>query len=338
MNLILPRMAWITRVDRKKLLVSALFGNNVERGHDFLVAGVWNGPFSAGDFGSTDCFFGTGVIVRENSVIFVSGAGINDAIYYAEDRGCFIAANSLPLLLAATEDTLDPHFAFYDRIAESIRAGIDGYEKCIPTAKGQVHRVFAANLRVTRSSIDEIEKRRPPPFNDFGSYFRYLTESCASIFYNIRDPDRNHQLDIISTQSRGYDTTAVNTIASQHAIDAVFTITEAKESGGFVGVSPPSPESDDGSDICEQLGLTATRLDRRLYARSFEDEYLFYTTTHHAEAAKLLGIKPYLRRPSVMLTGMLGDVVWGTERIENDLQGPDLFGCMGCRKSGSNGD
>ena len=135
MNLSLPRMAWITRVDRKKLLVSALFGNNVERGHDFLVAGVWNGPFSAGDFGSTDCFFGTGVIVRENSVIFVSGAGINDAIYYAEDRGCFIAANSLPLLLAATEDTLDPHFAFYDRIAESIRAGFDGYEKCIPTAK-----------------------------------------------------------------------------------------------------------------------------------------------------------------------------------------------------------
>lgn len=321
-NPALPRLAWIAKFDRDGLSVSAICGNRVECGSGFLVAGVWNGPFSAGDFARTDCFFGTGMIVHEDNMVLVPSAGLNDAIYYAENGACVVAGNSLPLLLAATGDQLDPHFAFYDRISASLRAGVGGYEKCIPTKNGRVRRLFVKNLKVTRSSIEEIDKRLSPPFDDFSSYLRYLTESYASIYRNIRDPDRQHRLDIVSTQSRGYDTTAVNTIASQQEIGAVFTITEAKESGDFVGTGP-ARDSDDGSDICRLLGLAATRLDRRLYARSFDDEYLFYATTHRAEAAKLLGVKRHLRGPTVMLTGLFGDVIWGTDGLENG--GPDTW-------------
>src|SRR5258707_284338 len=137
-NVKLPQLAWIAEVDRASLTVSANFGSSVECGPDFLVAGVWSGPFSAGDFETTDCFFGTGFVVRENCVIFVPSAAISDAIYYCESAARLLAANSLPLLLAATEDRLDPHFAFYDRIIDSHQAGINHYERSIPTDKDSV--------------------------------------------------------------------------------------------------------------------------------------------------------------------------------------------------------
>lgn len=324
-NPALPRLAWLAKVDRDSLSVIATCGSRVECGRDFIVAGVWNGPFRVGDFATTDCFFGTGIIIRDDQVIFVTSAGMVDAIYYREHATSLIAANSLPLLLAVTGDQLDPHCTFYDQITRSLRAGIDGYRKSIPTSNGAANRVFVRNLKVTRSAIEEIDKRPPPPTGEFASYLRYLTENYARIYQNICDPDRNHRLDIVSTQSRGYDTTAVNAIATQHRIDTVFTIAEAKEVGGFVGIAPPSADNDDGSDICSVLGLTATSLDRRLYTRSFDDEHLFYASTHHAESANLLGMKPHLKRTSVMLTGLLGDVLWGTDPAEDGSHGPDTW-------------
>jgi hypothetical protein len=311
-NVTLPRLAWIAEVDRINLAVTANYGISVECDDNFLVAGVWNGPFSAGGFDSTDCFFGTGFVVREDYVTFVPSAAITDAIYYSESDARFVAANSLPLLLAATEDRLDPHFAFYNSIIDSHQAGINHYERSIPTERGSVRRVFFKNLRVTASSIAEIDKRRPPAFPDYSSYLRYLTENYASIHGNIRDPNRRHPLDIVSTQSRGYDTTAVNSIASKLETYTAFTVTEAKEGNAFAGSGPPSNDSDDGTTICEALGLRAIRLDRRLYAQSFGDEYLFYSTTHLAISANLLGIKPHLRRVSIMLTGQRGEI-WASD-------------------------
>jgi hypothetical protein len=58
LNVTLPQLAWIADVDRANRIVSAHFGDSVESGRDFLVAGVWNGAFGAGDFATTDCFLG----------------------------------------------------------------------------------------------------------------------------------------------------------------------------------------------------------------------------------------------------------------------------------------
>jgi hypothetical protein len=319
LNVTLPQLAWIATVDRVNFSVMASFGASVEWGDDFLVAGVWNGTFSAGGFHSTDCFFGTGFVVQEEAVIFVPSAAITDAIYYSESTTRVVATNSLPLLLAATEDRLDPHFEFYDRIIDSHQAGINDYERSLPTQRGSVRRVFFKNLRVTPTSIVEVDKTRPPAFDGYDSYLSYLTENFASIYRNITDPSRRHPLDIVSTQSRGYDTTAVNSIASKFATYNVFTVVEAKKVGAFAEVAPPSRHSDDGTAICEALGLKATPLDRNLYAQSFDDEYLFYSTTHLAISANLLGIKPHLRRVSVMLTGQRGEI-WASNDYYREHQ------------------
>jgi hypothetical protein len=167
--------------------------------------------------------------------------------------------------ILATEDWLDPHFAFYDRITDSIQAGIDSFERSSPTERGAISWVFFRNLKVTSARIEHIDKRRPPAFADHRPYLCCFTENYANIYYKIRVPDRCHHLDIVSTQSRGYDTAAVNTIASKHKMDNVFTIAEVKESEPSSGPRP-SLGIDEGSDICEVLGLKAMPLDRGIHA------------------------------------------------------------------------
>src|SRR3954464_8000709 len=166
-NSSLPRLAWIAKIDCQNLRMNATIGNDVEYGPDFLVAGVWNGPFKEGAFENTDAFFGTGLIARGRSVTLVPSAGLSDAIYYHDSQVGVTASNSLPLLLAGINDRLDPKFEFYDRITESIHTGIDAYEKIIPTSRGQVARIFYRNLRITPSTIEEFDKPGPPHFSDF---------------------------------------------------------------------------------------------------------------------------------------------------------------------------
>jgi hypothetical protein len=355
----LPQLAWLAEIDREALDVRATIGSSVEVASDFLVAGVWDGRFADGRFDTTECFFGTGLVTRSGSVVLVPSAALTDAVYYRELGARIVAANSLSLLLAATGDRLDPQFPTYQSITESLQAGLDAALCTIPTKRGSINRLLIRNLRVTTTTIEEFNKDPPPAFPDFATYLAHVSNRYTKICRNIRAYDRQHPLDLISTQSRGYDTSAVNSIAARHGLEAVFTISEAKQAGAFVGRSSRRGKSDDGSEICAALGLPVTRLERLSFTAtaSFDDECLFYAASNHAEAVSLRDLKRYLRRPSVMLTGVRGDVVWATdqyylarpwllkapdharsgrekraevtpEMLPNDLRGPDtwLFG------------
>src|SRR3954451_659807 len=100
----LPQLAWLVEIDREALVVRATVGNSVEVGSDFLVSGVWDGRFADGRFDATECFFGTGLVIRSSTAVLVSSAALADAVYYRELGKRVIAANSLSLLLAATGD------------------------------------------------------------------------------------------------------------------------------------------------------------------------------------------------------------------------------------------
>src|SRR3984893_9345059 len=102
-NVTFPQLAWIAEVDRANQIVSAYFGDSVECGLHLMVAGVWNGPFRTGDFATTDCFFGTGVVVREDCVIFVPSGGIIDPIYYSERRARLVSTQLVPVDLAGID-------------------------------------------------------------------------------------------------------------------------------------------------------------------------------------------------------------------------------------------
>jgi hypothetical protein len=311
-NFSLPKLAWVAEVDRTNGIVTLLHGPLVEVRPNFFIEGVWNGPFQNGDFGETDCVFGTGGIVGEESIRFVTSASTTDYLYYDEDEGHVSVSNSLPLLLAYTRDALDPRCPDYARICESITDGINDYRRDIPTKRGNVRRQMYRNLDVSRDKIVESEKRMPSRFECFEEYRDYLRDNYALIAANARDGARTQALEILSTQSKGYDSTAVNAIASAYGIDKVFTVSKAKSNFYLAHNDDGKLPDDDGGEICELLGLNYIRINRRAFAEEFDEEYLYYCALHHNQDANLKEINKHVSKVSLLLNGTLGDM-WYTK-------------------------
>ena len=307
-NASLPKLAWVAEVDRTSGLVTLLHGPLVEVRATFWIEGVWDGPFQNGEFGDSDCVFGTGGILYEESVRFVTSASTTDYLYYDEDGGNVRVSNSLPLLLAYTRDRLDPRCRDYPLICHSIIDGINDYRQNIPTTGGTVRRLMYRNLDVSREQISESEKRMPPRFVCFEEYRNYLRDHYALIAANARDGARTQSLEILSTQSKGYDSTAVNAIASAYGIDKVFTVSKAKSIFHLAHNDEGKLPDDDGGEICESLGLNCIRVNRRAFAEEFDQEYLYYCALHHNQDANLEEISKHVSKVSLLLTGTLGEM------------------------------
>src|SRR5687767_9042782 len=80
-------LAWIAAVDRVSGRVILTHGKCVEIRERFFVEGVWNGVFAHGDFGDTDCIFGSGGILSPDGIRFVSSASTTDYLFYLEHAG-----------------------------------------------------------------------------------------------------------------------------------------------------------------------------------------------------------------------------------------------------------
>jgi hypothetical protein len=95
-NLYIPKLSWVAEVNRGNGIVSLQHGSSVEVREKFFIEGAWNGPFQEGEFGETDCVFGTGGIICEDSIRFVTSASTVDYLYYDEDGPNVRVSNSLP--------------------------------------------------------------------------------------------------------------------------------------------------------------------------------------------------------------------------------------------------
>lgn len=328
----LPKLAWVAAVDRTKEVVTLRHGSGVEVRSTFFIEGVWNGPFEDGAFSETDCVFGTGGILSEESIRFVTSACTTDYVFYADTPGQVTVSNSLPLLLGAIGDALDPRYLEYPDICDSIMDGINRYRREIPTQRGTVRRQMYRNLDVSREKIVETDKRLPPRFRSFTEYRSYLQENYARIAANARARQRTQPLEIWSTQSKGYDTTAVNAIAGAYGIDKVFTVTKAKQVGVLAHQDEGELPDDDGGEICEALGLSCIRLNRRAFTEEFDQEYLYYCGLHHNQDANLKDMSKHLSKVGILLTGTHGEI-WYTKAcfgtrayVDSDLRRWDLGG------------
>ena len=307
-NGLLPPLAWAADVDRTHGLVTLVHGLRVEVREHFFIEGVWDGPFQLGEFATTDCVFGSGGRLAEDSIRFVPSAATTDHLYYDEDGEHVTVSNSLPLLLAYTRDRLDPRCSDYPAICHSIMDGIHHYRRDIPTTGGTVRRLMYRNLEVSRDQITELDKRLPPRFTSFAEYRDYLRDRYAQIAVNARDGARTWPLSIVSTQSKGYDSTAVNTLARASGIDKVFTVSTAKSKQSLAHQEEEHLPDDDGGEICATLGLPCIRLNRRAFAEGFDQEYLYYCALHHNQDANLMDIRMHLSTVSLLLTGVLGEL------------------------------
>jgi hypothetical protein len=309
----LPKLAWLAAIERPALRASIYHGAAVEIGEGFFVEGCWTGEFAQGRLHESETMVGSGVVALPEALVFVPPSNTMDSLFFAERGNRVIVSNSLPFLLAHADERLRPDYPRYDALHDSIARGIDQYETDIPTSKGTVRRLMVRNLHVTATECNLCDKPLPPEFPNFEAYAVYLERTYASLVANIRDARRRHRLQIFSTQSRGYDTTAVNAIAAKRGLDKVFTCTTARDKGAFVDREKETG-NDDGREIGKALGFECVPIDRLGYRKqALPEEILYYAGSYLPQDLNLVEINRHVDGVAVLLSGTFGEVWRGRE-------------------------
>ena len=304
----LPKLSWLGIADFSQQTLQVLHGGSVEIHHDFFVEGCWDGPFQEGALDTVECVNGTGARIYAENVIFVPPSNTLDSLFYRHSGSTLIVSNSLPFILAYCKDTLNPNFDGYDRVFDSATNGINQYEPRIRTTNGHVNRLLYRNLNVSASGCELMDKRRPPSFARYQEYVDYLVESYAKLAANVRDPARHTPMQIFSTQSRGYDTTAINSIAIKHGLDKVFTCTSARDKFAFVG-HERNLQSDDGTEIGKAIGFDCIQIDRLAYQKTgLPEEALYFAGAYQIADVNLLEINQYVTGTAVLINGSMGEI------------------------------
>jgi hypothetical protein len=312
----LPKLAWLADFDRDHCRAIIHHGSAVETRPTFFVEGVWDRPFGLGELASTDCVFGSGAVVMDETIVFVPSTSTTDYLYHHLSETCLVVSNSLPLLLAFLGDELDPQFLDYAAINQSIRMGIRDYNPVIPTRKGSVRRIMHMNLEISQREMREIDKPLPPPFSTFEDYKGYLVSKLERVFANARDPDRTEPMAVLSTQSKGYDSTAINAIAAPIGVDRAFTVSQGKKIGLSADKDRAHQVDDDGTEICHRLGIPCTAIDRRAFESRFTYETELYSTLDDNTDANFLQIFERINQISVLLAGTLGEIWYDSKTYE----------------------
>lgn len=313
-----PPLAWVASCQPDNETTTVLHGRFVETHPHFFVEGAWAGDFMEGHIQDSDTVFGSGGCLTDGSVTFASCTATTDFLYHSNNINHFVISNSLPLLLAMLGDELQIAGKDYSRINMSILDGIHQYKANIPTRKGHVIRVMHRNVQFGTDGITLVEKQSAPEFKQFVDYREYLQGRIGELFSNARHPARQNQMKIFSTQSRGYDSTAVNTLAAPLGIDDIFTSPESKEKKSFYNGKVSQTQSDDGTAICTTLGLPCTQIDRRSFEKKALDaeEYYWAGLDNNADL-NLHEITSYVSQPTLLLTGQYGEF-WYTRDVTGE--------------------
>ena len=324
----LPPLSWVAEVDITSGIATVTHGRWVETHDGFFVEGIWDGAFIHGGFDMTPNFFGSGAVLRAEGIVFVPSCATTDYLYYQDSAARVTVSNSLPALLAHLGDHLDPSNNDYWRDCESITEGIDAYQPTIKTKLGSVQRLLYRNLAVERGGTRIFDKPMPPAFTGYETYVGFLRERYGHIAANSRDAGRRFPLKILSTQSKGYDSTAVNAIAAPFGIDTAFTVSKSKGSGTFAENDTALQDDDDGREISKVLGFDCVAIDRRRFQDGLEEEYLYFAGIANCEDLNFSGITPHINRPSVLITGTLGELYYPgwyyAQRFPGSTAGADL--------------
>lgn len=307
----LPVLAWLADVDPGSDEARLLHGRFVEVEERFFVEGAWSGDFERGEIAAASTVFGSGGTVSGHAIAFVSSLATTDYLYYRRVGRRVIVANSLPFLLAWSDDSLDPRCDRYAAINASVVDGVIEYCRDLPTRKGSVRRLMFRNLEVTREEVREVDKPSPPAFETYDDYVGYIDREYERLAANMRARGRANRLHVYSTQSKGYDSTAINALARRYGIDAAFTVTKGKAKGKFAIDDEGEEVDDDGSEICRELGIPCIPIDRRAFEKERPDEYLYYATLDNNGDMNLAEIMDRASSPGALLTGCLGEM-WYT--------------------------
>jgi hypothetical protein len=320
----LPKLAWLAEVDQAHKTVDLWHGSSVECQADWCVEGVWEDDFERGNFHLVENFFGSGVRVEGESLLFSTSVAPVDRVVHVtwKDR-CYVS-NSLVQLLARTGARLSFQ---HDYGAETFasRSGIHRYPAAIRvehTDFREVYQEYHGNLVYEGGSLRRSVRSQPRPFVSFSDYHDMLLRTLEKMRANYSSPRRSHAMADFATTSTGYDSAAVSALAKSIGVRQSFTTAEDARAD--------ERHRESGLPVVEALGLEPILL------RSNSDEvgpgerYFLAASIDGSEIVyhDLIGYIESRCQSAVVFTGYYGDVVWSRAMpsFRDDIRRKDVSG------------
>ena len=300
-----PVQSWLAECHADRVIVR--HGRRVETRPQWFCEAAWDGPFEDGDFDRTDVVAGTGGRLRGGAVVFVPTGATTDRLASIDlpspadgSARRTLVSNSLACLLRVAGATPNPTYRHYRRDIQTIIRGLDKYRPSIDTSLGPCRLWYFHNLRWDGRALSPVEK--PEPDRDFSAYEPYVefvTTALRAVARNAGDPGRRHALGLVSTMSKGYDSTAVSALARDVGLERILTVAASRHGN-----------NDSGEEAAKYLGLEAVIIDRERWKQYSFPEVPFLATGGDNDDRVLLSAEEHLRN-NLVFTGFHGDKIWG---------------------------
>lgn len=319
-NPALPRLAWAARADLTHGRVEAVTGPAVEAVDGWLVEGVWDGPFSRGDFHRSEAFFGSGLRVEGDALHLCASTASTDRLLYVRDGDALIASNSLVLMLASLGAGLDDAHDYW-KDCLSIYKGFDVYDPAFRIDHprlGHINQLFYGNLTAGPAGLERSLRHRLHELNTYDDYLGRVRGFLERIRANYGDPARQNPMGHYSTISGGYDSTAVAILAREQGVNRTFT---GNRIDPPMKAIMPRDWDENAAPIARTLGLEVLPLAGERSAVG-EDELYFLCTNYpkrhsgHWSEVGLISLANHVERheaAAVVYTGYHGDLMWSTD-------------------------
>lgn len=314
-------LSWYASVN--KGICRVICGKEVEINDSFFVEGAWNGKYSEAGFINADWFCGTGGKTTDKGITFSTPTHVTSGLYSTYSNKEFCVSNSLYLLLAINDYSLDPQYVNYEVDFNSILDGIDGYKKTIHVVGGEVKVYYFKNIIVSdEGKVSVLTKSSISPFASFENYYKRLCNSIKDLANNGSDEQRHKKYGMVTTVSKGYDAPCCAVVAKQAGCDIAVTF---RAEGKY--------RDDSGVEIAKALGyakvIERNALDYLQRSDNVEAEYL---CTGELGAQISFSAFDNDFTGNMVFTGDRGDSIWNKyNRICNDqFRFVDILNHLGC--------
>lgn len=331
----LPKLAWLARVDRAHSLVRVVHGAALETADEWLVEGVWEGPFAEGGFHRAENFFGSGVRLEGEEVYFVPSTASIDRLLYCEYQGEAVVSNSLILMLAFTGASLSDDHDYW-RECLSIIKGVDRYDRAFAIEHPELpslNQVFYENIVIGQGPTRYELRIAHHDLPSYEAYIGSLLGIMERLQQNYQDPARRFAFQQYTTLSVGYDSAAVSVLARALGVKIAFTGHPVRQP-----LEPLLPKTwkEDARGLGHRLGLEVIELDD--HRASIGPDELYYLCTnypkHHSghwSEVSFHSMAQYIARSGslgVVFSGNHGDTVWDANTPERHLADHIRRGCL----------
>ncbi len=333
---LLPRLGWFATYVPSTGSCDVEVGSFVDVDSDgsprWVVAGLWDGDFGAGDFHTSEYLFGSGLWLDDQGLHVVPSSATLDRCVYVRQGDRWFVSNSLVVLLGRLGAR--PHPDVDHRTwGEGMCFGVLNYRREIPVVHPQlatVNQLLYESMLLKPDGTRAFSFRdRPHQFKDYADYLAQMRGTLRRLWTNATDERRRKPARAATTTSKGYDSPAVTAFVSELAPGAVSWTSERSNTRiprALRLLMPDDVYDDDGTPIARYLGCDARTLDPDLSrippeleawcwaSAQVSPEIIFHAALSDAMAHDA---------PTVLFTGQNGDRLWNRElseaRIGSDL-------------------